>query len=1204
LYSRLSEGAFQQLCGALLRLKYDPVQCFPVGMSDGGIDAISNGSIVYQVKWSSKVQQNPHLWLKSAIDGEREKIQRLVREKGISRYILMTSVAGTTTGKDTGSMQKLQMSLDEFTKEFGIPVECWWQADIDAEVDAAPDSIKWSYQEMLAGSEAIRYLIFAAHEEGAAHEMRETILKVIASQWGDDSKIKFSQLDMDRVDITELFIDVKARRIQRPGSSTERFYADHEAVDDNTGAVGYMLKSLFPLTYLLGVPGQGKSTLGQYLCQSHRAAIAPDLAAAANHLPKVEEPKLPLRLDLSDYAMWLSGRDPFGEEELDHKPRDRRKDQRSLELFLVSLCTFHSGGRQVTVERLQSLLDRYPSLLVFDGLDEVADPRLRKIVVEEINRFSMRMGRSEAKRRFQILVTARPNASSLPEPDKEIYQTLELCPLDVKLQRQFVSRWAELNGIRGMARTKLRRTFEQRTTYDHVAQLADNPMQLTILLFLISRKGDAVPISRTPLYSDYMNTFMDREVSRQQIQRDHVPHVIEVTSFLGWHMQSGVEGKRGADRMTLQAIQDTLYLYFRRTGGPTERAAELFQAVTDRFWALTSKSEGTFEFGVQPVREYFAARFLAEWAGEDSREPLSKADILRQLIKRNYWLNTARFYAGFANPNELASLRYGFDEALAEARHPLQERVAVWTILSDGIFTNKTAVQRDVAKLLTDDLTVRLATNQRASGNVFPRLRTSSGGDDLKCALLNDIERAPDADVSSARVDMLRQHALIGGKEFAEWWRTRATAALGTPLEATWLALGGRFGVPKLTSAATEGLQLATANACRSALLAGASPAKGTDQDARLLRSVLDGWCSDVETTSSSRAGNLLRSMRPFWFLRIAEEGREGYAFPLGHFWTDQPEKASRSEAFRALVEADPAYKRLQQAARSQAMGQKGTTEPWQNAARELARLHGPCWLAADIAIIGAATQTTRAEGSVDKEGQPFGPATDYGTLVMHLRRGQLTDWWQKMFDRYPDSLSRRTWAFALLATATEDMVLQHLTKVAEVLDTASVDDFDAFAMSTSRLGATRIPRRLGNGALSAAANYTDRLALVVSHFAAEHAGRDPLEALTDGQLLGMSSAAPHHWTVARAVTDRLLRTYNETLLSALADLGPECVVSLGYVESPADDRITQRVLQNPAIYPGSWVRAAESWYSSSNNESPLAEEASENAWVPDVPRI
>lgn len=157
--------------------------------------------------------------------------------------------------------------------------------------------------------------------------MRATILKVMASQWGDDCKIKFSQLDMDRGDIAELVIDVKARQIQQPAAPKERFHASHEDVSCSTGAVGYMLNSLFPLTYLLAVPGQGQSTLGQYLCQIHRAAVAPDLATDITGLPPVADPKLPLRVDPSDYALWLSGRDPFGEA---RRPRDRRRDQRSL----------------------------------------------------------------------------------------------------------------------------------------------------------------------------------------------------------------------------------------------------------------------------------------------------------------------------------------------------------------------------------------------------------------------------------------------------------------------------------------------------------------------------------------------------------------------------------------------------------------------------------------------------------------------------------------------------------------------------------------------------------------------------------------------------------------------------------------------------------------------------------------------------------
>jgi hypothetical protein len=222
----------------------------------------------------------------------------------------------------------------------------------------------------------------------------------------------------------------------------------------------------------------------------------------------------------------------------------------------------------------------------------------------------------------------------------------------------------------------------------------------------------------------------------------------------------------------------------------------------------------------------------------------------------------------------------------------------------------------------------------------------------------------------------------------------------------------------------------------------------------------------------------------------------------------------------------------------------------------------------------------------------------------MDLRKGQSSSWWQSNFDKYQDSLSRRTWAFALLTTGSQDIVLEHMANIDSVLAAASDDEFYSFAMSTSRLGTTPIPRRLGSDTLDAAVGYTNRLMLVVSHFAANQAGRDSLAPLTDEQLLRMSSSAPHCWSVARAVTDRLFRGYNEQLLAALAKLGPDCPVEIGSVTSPVDAAVTERILKSPATYPSAWVSAAESWYSASNRESALADEAGDRGWVPRVPRI
>jgi hypothetical protein len=51
---------------------------------------------------------------------------------------------------------------------------------------------------------------------------------------------------------------------------------------------------------------------------------------------------------------------------------------------------------------------------------------LRAILVEEINIAAARMGASGSIRRFQVLVTARPNASGLAEPDPELLRSSRL----------------------------------------------------------------------------------------------------------------------------------------------------------------------------------------------------------------------------------------------------------------------------------------------------------------------------------------------------------------------------------------------------------------------------------------------------------------------------------------------------------------------------------------------------------------------------------------------------------------------------------------------------------------------------------------------------------------------------------------------------------------------------------------------------------
>lgn len=1029
LYQKLSEKEFQQLCGALLRQAHPNLRCYPVGMSDGGRDAVErtgDGALVYQVKWTSKTERDPVAWLKKAVEGERVNIERLVREEGATQYRLMTSVAGTS-GPHFGTMDRLDEELKKLSRAYGIEMQCLWQSDVDSMVDSAPDSLKWSYANMLVGHDLIRYLIDGSQSQGRASETRDILLRVMARQWAEDAKVKFSQVEMDHLNIVDLFVDVEEELVEPPKNVVDAYVAKQQARSE--GAAQYLLRTTMPLTLVRGEPGQGKSTLGQYLCQVHRAAILPPHEVLQGKSPAhtTDRPKVALRTDLRDYAAWLQGRDPF-EEEPTGKAVRRQGTSRSLESFLAHLCTHYAGGPMVSPQQVQDFLSRYPALILLDGLDEVADHSLRRSVVDEIDNLSQRMATA---RPFQIIVTTRPNASGLAEPSNERFETVRLRVLSTAMQQEYLRKWAAISGIGHQKRRQLGRLFRERTSEDHIAQLAVNPMQLTILLYLINRRGESVPTARTPLYTQYMETLLDREVEKAQIVKENLPRVQEVTSYLGWSMQGGVESNATAGRQTVKAIERALLVYLHEVDGPVELAGALFTAVSDRFWALSSKVEGTFEFSVQPVREYFAARFLAQYAGLWGKLAL-KQDVLSQMVGRPYWLNTARFYAGFADPNELPGLADGLADAFERDRHSFQLRVATWTLLADGIFDQaRQRVRQQVADLLADNLSVSLLG---AGADEMQALPKDRGGREVASAYLERIGGSPKHALARQRVRLLPLFT-IERDEFEDWWLPHLRIAADDEQTSTWLTLGASFGGARLPAEVLETLALDRPADAAAALAMSAAPSTGSSQEAALLRAVLDGHASDTSTSSTSEAGDLLKIARPQHFIDLAQAPSTPlFEMPVNHLRPAHGERQNRSSALQRLTVKDARYKRLGRVSAVR-KGEKNTTAPWQNTARLIAEMHGPCWLAAEIAIIGAATQTTVTGGDVTSGGAATGHHIDYGTFVEQTRAHR-TDlaWWTGLYEAHDDDLSRCTWALALLCVADASVVAASLGDLDGVL--------------------------------------------------------------------------------------------------------------------------------------------------------------------------
>lgn len=1214
LYERLTEKRFQQLCGALLRHEDPTVRLYPVGMSDAGRDATARGAdntpggTIYQVKWTKDRIQSPVAWLKKAVEGEAANIERLAA-KGATRYVLMTCLAGTAT-PEKGTMDRLDKEFAELSTRFGITMEPLWQADIDGMVDAAPDSIKWSYEEMLAGHDLIRFLLHGSAVEGRAAEMRTTLLRVMKNQGAEDAKVKFSQADLDQTPLAEVYVDVEVELVAGPRAAPDLIgLSSYQS--RSLGALHYLLTTSMPYTVVRGEPGQGKSTLGQYLCQVHRAEILPEdeVSEISAGGYQTSDPRLPFRIDLRHYASWLEGIDPFDDDPAHERVGKRRRGvERSLEHFLADYCHSYSGGRSVSVEQVQDLLDRYPTLLLLDGLDEVGDQRLRSHVVSEIDRLTKRLG-AVRRRRTQVVVTTRPNSSSQPEPSADFYEYVRLRPMSPEMQKVYLRKWAAVRGLPAPRRRKLTRVFLGRTAEEHIAQLSANPMHLTILLYLINKRGEAVPTARTAIYSAYMDALMDREIERDQIDKDDVDRVHETTSWLGWRMQSGVETDASLGKLPLKRIRSELFNYLQEVEGPEQLLDKLFKASADRFWALTSKEGETYEFAVQPVREYFAARYLAKYAGMLSG-PVLKGDLLAHLVQRSYWLNTTLFYAGFADPNEIGGLVIGLEDALEGGRHPLQVRVALWALLRDGIFAPVSRIQRKAVGLLGGDLSLCLIS-PAAHPEQFPELPEALGSSELATALRILVQD----NLTASRARALEAARVLGEiaprDEVLRAWFESALAQADDHEEESLLRVGAVHRHLRVSGETADALRLTSSPSRRAALAMGVLPAAGATSEATLLDAVLAGEASDIPTTSITPGASLLRAVRPHRFIDLAKgEGQPRFILPTAHMENAQADERSRQQVFRRLIELDDRYERVKHSSLFR-RGQQGSTAPWQDTAREIAAIHGPCWLATEIALIGVVNGSVRTGGSFDPRKPAIGPCMDYGVYVQALRQGQNERWWRDQSAGLPDSHSKMAWVGGLVLCAGAETVTVLLPTLESFMDSFTDDEHWILLQGLSRISASGLSRharagaphsgpRLPRGLLMRTGNVRLRAALAL--LTVDLVMQDPIEELGLSALIGLASFGAASWPAHRALTARLIAEQSYESLQAVKACGRDAVAVLPDKKPTGfPGQHIEAILGEPLAFPASWVVAAERWQSRDHMEKPLGQVGVSEGWLPDI---
>ena len=1035
----LGPDRFQELCQALLAKSFPKTQCFPLNQGDGGRDAVlplagDDGFLVFQVKhWTGRTSGKPaRSWLLKTLRKESQKLKHLIPD-GASQFVLLTNAYASGT-LNTGSLDQAAQLL---RANVPIPATCWWRDDIERRLDNAWD-IKWSFPEVFSSPDFLR-LIFEQNDRRRAARRTLAVRASLRDQFEKEKDVRFKQVDLQN-DLLTLFVDVPLDLREPPGprhawhaqlESVHQLALTESGADEALGAASLLLnpncQAKVPRIVLEGAPGQGKSTIAQYVCQIHRHRI---LQEEIDHelipsLHRQQPVRLPFKIDCRDLNTWLSGELPFPAT----TETSMAAGQRTLETFLCTQTSHHSGGAAFSVDDLHALLELSPVLLAFDGLDEVADIERRRLVVENIVRGVARL--EEISLSVQTLVTSRPAAfANSPSFPQDRYLYLSLTSIGRATIERYTERWVRARQLESKHAADVRTILATRLDEPHLAELARNPMQLAILLSLIHTRGVSLPDKRTTLYDRYVDLFFAREAEKNDVVRVNRDLLVDLHGHLAWLLHSEAQSRGAQASVSDTRLRLLVRRYLEDEGHDPDLASAIFTGITERVVALVSRVEGTFEFEVQPLREYFAARHLyntTPYAPPGEARTGTLPERFAALSKDFFWLNVTRFYAGCYSAGQLPSLIQSLNElnedaGFAHTRYP-QELAAA--LLSDWTFAQYPRLMRSVIPLVVGGSRLRHPSSQysRAVGGASSILPRQCGGETLVCRCLRFLSDGVSPDFAEVLLERVRQHSF---PEFVlDQWRARLRTFEGEKLT-RWLSYGrslrllGGLSAPDVQRL----LDCDPPTYRKRLLLLEEGGVLGPELDGKQFEQVTREILENPDANSvppsgkDDAFGRFRRALAPGSFVFLLHFGARDF---LPDPWTAGTSRFARPGATRRstrLPETALAARARRYVAVVDAAGARfnlaqwrGSIEPWSSVVEAGRRELGNAWVFRVLAFLASATKTGPRVAA--EAAHLFDEDVDLCLRAKYARlRAGSSAWWSRQLSDAPDF---ETKAFALL---------------------------------------------------------------------------------------------------------------------------------------------------------------------------------------------
>jgi len=665
-FNRLNSYDFEKLCQALAKTFLGPA-CTTFGEGvDGGREASFTGRApfpsqveswdgywVIQAKFrtiTSAAQSSDHKWLKKQMEAELEKY--LTRENKVTipdNLIFMTNII-LTPAANSGGQDKISALCRALEKQYHINhIHVISSDDLQRLLDLNRD-IATAYAPFILPGDILAELLKMLHTEkdrqGIIHE---GICRFLEAEFFEDSQSKLEQagrLTSEKVNLEKVFIDLDVKA-EKSRDDNFRF------VDHVIGLGNQILRwnelSVDNRFVLKAGPGQGKSTLSQFLAQTYRAFFLRehDPYSATfdaighfindyNSLIKTTPSwnRIPIKIILKDYAGWIQ----------DVKAENNHVTT-SLTQYIVTLI---AKKADITIEasELEMVICSMPSLIIFDGLDEVPVSSNREEVVQELHKFTeMVLRRMNAD--SIIVATTRPQGYS-KEFDGSKYLHVNILDLDAQNCNTYLERLL-LNIIDNISeRENKLRILNKALSDPQVSRIMKSPLQASIMAILVKIGGEP-PTNKFDLFKQYFETIFNREKQREiaQILSSDKKWIVDIHYKLGLYLQAISEKEYNPSASIPRSrFESLVYEYLLDNGVEEDEIcrinAEIQTAAIDRLVFISHLEDEKVGFAIRSLQEYFAANGYIHNTSDSI-----VSERIRKIAGSAYWSNTLLFVIGY-----------------------------------------------------------------------------------------------------------------------------------------------------------------------------------------------------------------------------------------------------------------------------------------------------------------------------------------------------------------------------------------------------------------------------------------------------------------------------------------------------------------------------------------------------------------------------